>query len=233
MLVDDDRLFLQVLADNLSATGYAVMAFDTPQGALAAIATRAPPDVCVLDLDMPDMSGLALMEALRARDMQAPILFLTAHGGTLFEERVLEAGAVDFVDKTRGPAIIRQRLALALTRGVAQAAAADRDIADVGALHLDLRSKRATWRGQPVPLSRNEFDVIALLASRAGQDVGYRALYDAMHGPGFIAGQGDDGYRANVRAIVKRIRRKFLDLDPAFAALGNYAGFGYRWIHDD
>ena len=57
----------------------------------------------------------------------------------------------------------------------------------------------------------------------------YRALYDALHGDGFLAGQGEEGYRANVRAMIKRIRRKFVEVDPGFDALGTYAGFGYRW----
>ena len=46
---------------------------------------------------------------------------------------------------------------------------------------------------------------------------------------GFVAGPGQEGYRANVRAMVKRIRRKFTELDPGFAALDNYPGYGYRW----
>jgi len=232
MLVDDDALFLRLLADNLGTTGYTVLDFVSPHDALAALDRGAPPDLCVLDWDMPDMTGLALLRELRGRGVDSPVLFLTAHGGTLFEETALEAGAVDFVDKTRGPAIIRQRLALALTRGTAQDAVTDQESLQVGALDLAFASKRATWRGHPVPLSRNEFEVIALLASQAGQDVGYRAIYDAVHGPGFVAGQGEDGYRGNVRAIVKRIRRKFQDLDPTFSALGNYAGFGYRWTDD-
>ena len=234
MLVDDDALFLRVLADNLRAAGYEVLVHDAPRHALAAIRQGARPDVCVLDWDMPEINGLGLLPQLRAQGMTAPVLFLTAHGGPVFEETALEAGAADFVDKSRGPAIIRQRLALALTRGaMPEATPVDQDELRVGALVLMRASKRITWRGDAVPLSRNEFDVIALLAEKAGQDVGYRQLYDAVHGPGFLAGQGENGYRANVRAMVKRIRHKFLELDPQFSALHNYAGFGYRWRQDD
>ena len=76
---------------------------------------------------------------------------------------------------------------------------------------------------------KNEFDVVAFLAENAGRDVAYRQIYDVVRGNGFVAGQGEDGYRANVRAMVKRIRRKFTQLDADFAALQNYPGFGYRW----
>ena len=234
MLVDDDALFLRVLADTLGVAGYEVLAHDTPRDALEAIRQGARPDVCILDWDMPEITGLVLLRQLRACGVGAPVLFLTGHGGPVFEETALDAGATDFVDKSRGQAIIRQRLALALTRGqVPDTAPMDRDELRVGGLVVMHASKRVAWRGDPVPLSRNEFDVIALLAEKAGQDVGYRQLYDAVHGQGFVAGQGENGYRANVRAMVKRIRHKFLEVDPQFTALHNYAGFGYRWHQDD
>ena len=57
----------------------------------------------------------------------------------------------------------------------------------------------------------------------------YRELYDLVHGPDFVAGVGEQGYRANVRTFIKRIRQKFHDLEPEFDAIENYAGFGYRW----
>jgi two-component system response regulator ChvI len=234
MLVDDDALFLRVLADILRAAGHEVSAHDRPRNALEAIRRGARPDVCVLDWDMPEITGLALLQELRAQGVAAPVLFLTGHGGPVFEETALDAGAADFVDKSRGPAIIRQRLALALTRRqVPDAAPVDQDELRVGALIVVHASKRVTWRGAAVPLSRNEFDVIALLVEKAGQDVGYRQLYDAVHGQGFLAGQGENGYRANVRAMVKRIRQKFVELDRGFSALHNYAGFGYRWHQDE
>lgn len=234
MLVDDDALFLRVLADNLGAAGYEVVAHDTPRHALEAIRQGERPDVCILDWDMPEITGLSLLQELRTRGVAAPVLFLTGHGGPVFEEAALDAGATDFVDKSRGQAIIRQRLALALTRGpVPDPAPTDRGELRLGALVVMHTAKRVAWRGAVVPLSRNEFDVIALLAEKAGQDVGYRQLYDAVHGQGFLAGQGENGYRANVRAMVKRIRHKFLELDPRFTALHNYAGFGYRWHQDD
>jgi two-component system response regulator ChvI len=68
-----------------------------------------------------------------------------------------------------------------------------------------------------------------VLAERAGQDVGYREIYDLVHGKNFIAGHGSEGYRANVRTFIKRIRKKLRDVDPGFDHIENYAGFGYRW----
>jgi two-component system, OmpR family, response regulator ChvI len=229
-LVDDDAVFLRLLADNLRAAGLAPLCYTDPQVALAALRRPPAPDACILDWNMPGIDGLDLLTQLRQAGFRQPVLFLTSHSQPMFEEAALTAGAVDFVDKARGPAIILRRLALALerVRPPETATSADDDLR-VGELFLRRRSKRALWRGQDIALSRGEYEVIALLAERAGADVGYRDIYDAVRSYGFAAGHGDEGYRANVRAMVKRIRRKFVDSDPSFAALDNYPGFGYRW----
>jgi two-component system response regulator ChvI len=67
------------------------------------------------------------------------------------------------------------------------------------------------------------------LALKPGEDLSYRELYDLVHGKDFLAGSGADGYRANVRTFIKRIRKKFRDVDTDFDQIHNYAGFGYRW----
>ena len=94
-------------------------------------------------------------------------------------------------------------------------------------------TNRALWAGRVVDLTLTEFRIVNLLAERAGRDVGYREIYDLVHGKDFVAGQGSEGYRANVRTFIKRIRKKFRDIDPGFDHIGNYAGFGYRWIADN
>jgi two-component system response regulator ChvI len=98
-----------------------------------------------------------------------------------------------------------------------------------GGLLLRRQARRALWNGVEVPLSRTEFDVVLYLANAAGRDVGYREIYDVIKGQGFVAGSGEEGYRANVRATIKRIRRKFEDIAQDFDDLVTYPGFGYRW----
>ena len=226
VLVDDDPVFLRLLAENLRAAGYAVTTYGDPRAGLAALLAERP-ELCLFDWDMPGLDGLELLRTLRGAGADYPVLFLTGHASPMFEEAALAAGAVDFIDKSRGPAIVLHRIGLALSRGAAPAGPAE-EVA-VGALVLRPGSKRALWRGAEVALSRGEFEMVALMAGQPGRDVPYRALYDALHGDGFLAGQGEEGYRANVRAMVKRIRRKFTEVDPAFDALGTYPGFGYRW----
>jgi two-component system response regulator ChvI len=228
-LVDDDAVFLRLLGDNLRAAGLDPVCYPEPFQALAALRAGPPPDACVLDWNMPGLDGLALLQQLRAAGFSQPVLFLTSHSQPIFEEAALAAGAVDFVDKARGPAIILRRLVLALQRVAQPDPPAPADDRHIGALLLRCGSKRATWRGQAVALSRSEYDVVELLALRTGSDVTYRDIYDVVRSEGFVAGPGQEGYRANVRAMVKRIRRKFTEIDPDFAALDNYPGYGYRW----
>ena len=240
-LVDDDPVFLRALAANLHAAGHEVACFNDPAAALEecqrrhaagqAPQSRAPqtsaPQAWVLDWDMPQMDGLTLLRALRAHAPDTPVLLLTSHGQPIFEEAALDAGAADFIDKSRGPAIILHRIARALAPRAPAAVLVPPS--RIGDLELSSGSRRALWRGQQVPLSRAEFDVVAMLAEHAGEDIDYRRIYDLVRGDGFIAGQGAEGYRANVRAMVKRIRQKFVRIDPEFDELNNFPGVGYRW----
>ena len=99
----------------------------------------------------------------------------------------------------------------------------------LGQLILRFDTNRALWAGRAVDLTSTEFRIVTLLAERAGRDVRYREIYDLVHGKDFISGQGSEGYRANVRTFIKRIRKKFCDVDPGFDHIENYASFGYRW----
>src|SRR3546814_7940754 len=81
-----------------------------------------------------------------------------------------------------------------------------------------------------VDLTLTEFNIVRLLASVHESDVSYRQIYDLVRGKNFVAGYGEDGYRVNVRSFIKRIRQKFREVDDTFACIGNYPGFGYRWV---
>jgi len=157
---------------------------------------------------------------------------LTALSDDIYEEAALAGGAVDFIDKSRRLPILVRRLRL-ITEGGRPPADAEPprpDALTLGRLELRFDINRALWAGDTVELTLTEFKILALLAEKAGQDVGYREIYDLVHGKDFVAGHGAEGYRANVRTFIKRIRKKFRDTDPDFDHIHNYAGFGYRWI---
>ena len=235
VVVDDDPLFLSTLTLNLEDAGFAVTAFTAGAAALDHLSSAGEPDAIILDWHMPEMDGLELLQRLRAQGLGAPAIFLTSLNQPIYEELALERGAVDFVEKSRSFSIILKRLRL-ITDGAKSGAVVAaptplpaRPSAANGPLELRADSCRALWHGREVPLTLTEFHVVALLADKAGDDVSYREIYDVVRGEGFIAGIGSEGYRSNVRTMVKRIRQKFRDLDPAFDALENYPGFGYRW----
>ena len=227
-VVDDDPLFRETLSGNLADAGYGVRAWEGGEPFLAALAAGTRPDLVLLDWKMPEVSGIDVLRRMRTQAVLVPVIFLTALSDQIFEEAALLGGAVDFVEKARSFTILERRIHLVLERQAAPAAPAGR--LAVGDLDLDVDSRRAYWRGRQVDLTVTEFALVRALAARAGRDVGYRELYDAGRGKGFHGGAGEEGYRTNVRAAVKRIREKFKALDAEFDRIGNYPGFGYQWV---
>ncbi|PKU25581.1 response regulator transcription factor [Telmatospirillum siberiense] len=227
-LVDDDDMLRAVLAGNLAGAGYEVHPFGDPVEALSFLESgRTKADLLILDWRMPVMTGLDLLKRLRAKGIDTPALFFTSHNDILFEEAALAYGAVDFIDKTRSFAILQKRIELILGRA-GQNSEGTAPLRS-GSLTLDANKHDVQWRGRTIELTFGEFRVVSLLA-QAGRDVTYREIYDTLRGENFIAGDGTEGYRANVRALIKRLREKFITIDPSFSAIVNYPGFGYRWV---
>jgi two-component system, OmpR family, response regulator ChvI len=236
VLVDDDDSFRESLGLNLIDEGFAVVSFDAGAPALDYFAHGGAADVILLDWRMPVMNGLEVLRRLRRAGSTTPVIFLTVLSDDIYEEAALEGGAVDFVDKSRRLSILVKRLQL-ITEGMrplpdnsGEARRPPGEVINLGPLELRFDINRAGWSGSTLDLTLTEFKIVALLALRAGEDVGYREIYDLVHGKDFVAGYGAEGYRANVRTFIKRIRKKFRDLDPDFDQIHNYAGFGYRWI---
>jgi two-component system response regulator ChvI len=237
VLVDDDELFRESLEQNLRDGGYAVRAFERGEPALTFFEGGGEADVVLLDWKMPEMNGIEVLRRLRQINQDVPVIFLTVLSDQIYEEAALLSGAVDFVEKSRSFTILLKRMDLilgGLKAGQGGAAPANQavdgaTVLSVGSLELNLDSNRAFWRQGQVELTLTEFEIVRFLASRAGQDIRYREIYDLVHGRGFVAGEGPEGYRANVRTFIKRIRQKFRVIDDGFEQIENYPGFGYRW----
>lgn len=235
-VVDDDPLFRETLSENLKEAGYSVEIFEAGVSFFDWIGNSGSPDLILLDWRMPEMNGIEVLKRMREEGYETPVIFLTALSEQIYEEAALLSGAVDFVEKSRSFAILHKRIDLILsgskTKQTGEGEAGDGQNAEVirqGELELRLDSSRAFWRGERVNLSLTEFKIVHLLLQRAGQDVTYREIYDLVHGQGFLAGAGPEGYRANVRTFMKRIRQKFRELHSEFDEIENYPGFGYRW----
>jgi two-component system, OmpR family, response regulator ChvI len=231
LLVDDDDLFRESLGLNLIDEGYEVTSFANGRDVLAYLDKGGGADVMLLDWRMPNLTGLDVLRQIRAAGATIPVIFLTVLADDAYEEAALEGGAVDFIDKSRRLPILLKRLQLIAEGGRPSSEPEQVRSSELvlGRLTLRFDTSRAVWAGRTVDLTLTEFKILTLLAEKAGHDIGYREIYDLVHGKNFIAGHGSEGYRANVRTFIKRIRKKFRDVDPGFDHIENYAGFGYRW----
>jgi two-component system, OmpR family, response regulator ChvI len=234
LLVDDDDLFRESLGLNLVDEGYEVTSFDNGREALAYL-NGGSADVLLLDWRMPNLTGIDVLRQMRSAGIPIPVIFLTVLSDDIYEQAALEGGAVDFIDKTRRLPILLKRLQLIAQggRSAPEPKPVRAPLLGRGQLMLRSDTNRALWAGRVVDLTLTEFRIVTLLAERAGRDVGYREIYDLVHGKDFVAGQGSEGYRANVRTFIKRIRKKFRDVDPGFDHIENYASFGYRWTAEN
>jgi two-component system, OmpR family, response regulator ChvI len=234
LLVDDDDLFRESLGLNLVDEGYDVTSFDNGREALAYLKGGSA-DVMLLDWRMPELTGIEVLRRMRGAGITIPVIFLTVLSDDIYEQAALEGGAVDFVDKARRLPILLKRLQLIAEggRSAPESEAGQTPSLRLGRLMLRFDTNRALWAEREVDLTLTEFRIVTLLAEKAGQDVGYREIYDIVHGKDFIAGHGSEGYRANVRTFIKRIRKKFRDVDPGFDHIENYASFGYRWTAEN
>ncbi len=239
-IVDDDAPFRESLGGNLVDEGYRILSFPDGRTALDHFVHGGTVDVVLLDWRMPGMDGIELLRELRGRGIEVPVIFLTVLSDDVYEEAALAGGAIDFVEKSRSLPILLKRIRLTTERRragegapvetpVAANAEAPALVHRIGELEMRLDVSRAFWRGVRVELTLTEFNIVKEMAVRPSEDVSYRDLYDLVHGKGFVAGYGTSGYRANVRAFIKRIRQKFRSIDAGFAQIENYAGFGYRW----
>jgi two-component system response regulator ChvI len=237
LIVDDDGMFRESLIQNLSDAGYVAIGFEDGPSALNHLAQATVPDIILLDWKMPGMTGIEVLRQLRSQKIEAPVVFLTVLSDQIYEEAGLLGGAVDFIEKSRSFQILSRRVELILNgfkgRNGQKAGAARQPVIRHGNILLRCDVNRAFWKDEKIDLTLTEFRIVEYLVKRAGQDIRYRELYDIVHGVGFAAGEGEIGFRANVRAFIKRIRQKFRDVDPTFEHIENYPGFGYRWSDSD
>lgn len=229
VLVDDDDDYREAISGELGDLGFHVASLADGPAMFDYFAQGNTGDVILLDWRLPGATGLELLGQARRRGIMIPVVFLTGMLAATYENAALENGALDFVNKSRGAAILAKRLNLVVRAGKQQPEQRVEEIVQCGNLLLRPQISRAFWRGNDVNLTVVEFNIVHLLVSNAGEYATYRAIYDCVHHAGFIAGAGEDGYRTNVRSSIKRIRNKFRALDSEFTEIENFLAFGYRW----
>lgn len=220
LLIEDDPGIRKFLRVALEAQGFALEEEASGKGGIAKVAT-AKPDLVVLDLGLPDMDGKAVIARIREWS-KVPILILSVRQAEEEKVAALDAGANDYVVKPFGIAEMLARVR-ALLRSASGGTALETEILRRD-LRIDLARHEVALAGDPVKLTRKEFDLLALLARNAGRIVTHRQLLADVWGP---AHEHDLQY---LRVFIGRLRAKLGDDPAAPRFILNEPGVGYRFL---
>ncbi|WP_045391840.1 response regulator transcription factor [Falsirhodobacter sp. alg1] len=223
-LVDDDRNILTSIGMTLEAEGFEVDAHSDGPSALAAFSKRMP-DLAVLDIKMPRMDGMDVLQRLR-RHADIPVIFLTSKDDEIDEILGLRMGADDYMRKPFSQRLLVERIRVLLRRQVMRDLPELPDMSPIlerGDLLMDLARHSVIWRGQEVALTVTEFLLLQTLAQAPGivksRDQLMRAAYQ------------DDGPMDDrtIDSHIKRLRKKLRFADSDFSAIETLYGIGYRY----
>jgi two-component system response regulator ChvI len=221
-LVDDDRNILTSVQMALEAEGFAVRTYTDGSEALRGI-SQQPVDLAVLDIKMPRMDGMELLERLR-RQSEMPVIFLTSKDDEVDELMGLRMGADDYIKKPFSQRLLIERIRVLLRREAAnRETPVAGDTLTRGELMLDTARHLCTWKTQAVDLTVTEFLLLKSLASRPGHVKSRDQLMDAAYGEHIYV---DD---RTIDSHIKRLRKKFRVLDGEFSQIETLYGVGYRY----
>jgi two-component system KDP operon response regulator KdpE len=221
LVVDDEPQILRALATNLKARGYTVDLAPSGEAALA-LAARKHPDLVVLDLGLPGIDGVEVIEGLRGWT-SVPIVVLSVRETESAKVAALDAGADDYVTKPFGMDELLARLRAALRRS---APGEEEAVVEVADFAVDLTAKRVTTSDGEVRLTPTEWHIVEMLVRNPGKLVTQRQLLQAVWGPQY---EKETNY---LRVYLAQIRKK-LEPDPARPKYFlTEAGMGYRFEPD-
>ncbi|MFB0617969.1 response regulator [Streptomyces sp. AGS-58] len=221
LIVDDDPHLLRALTIALTARGYQTNAAPDATTALQAAATAAP-DLAVIDLGLPDLDGINIVESLRGWST-APIIVLSARHDETAKINALDAGADDYVTKPFGMGELLARIRAALRRA---APADEQPLITTTAFTVDLAAKRVTTAAGETRLTPTEWHLLEILVRNPGRLVTQRQLLQEVWGPRY---EKETNY---LRVHLANLRRK-LEPEPAQPRyLITEPGIGYRFTPD-
>lgn len=222
LVIDDDPGLLSVCSVGLQALGHTVYSAETGQEGISQAAVQAP-DVIVLDLGLPDLDGLEVCKRIRTWS-EVPIIVLSADGSENRKVYALEHGADDYMTKPFGMRELHARVQVALRHHPADNNGEERPAQlDVGALHLDLVHRQATFDGRALDLTPRELDFLAFLARNAGKVCTRRMILENVWGPGYA---NELNY---LKVYAYRIRRKLHDEQGNFLQSDPSVGYRLAW----
>ena len=220
LVVDDEPQIPRALRINLSVRGYDVVTVTNGTDALRAAADFRP-EVVILDLGLPDMSGIEVLGGLRGW-LSAPVIVLSARADSSDKVQALDAGADDYVTKPFGMDELLARLRAAVRRAAASVDA-DEPVVETASFTVDLAAKKVTKNGAEVHLTPTEWGMLEMLVRHRGKLVGREELLREVWGPAYAK---ETHY---LRVYLTQLRRKLED-DPSHPRhLLTEAGMGYRF----
>jgi two-component system, OmpR family, KDP operon response regulator KdpE len=218
LVVDDEQQILRALRTGLRGAGYEVATADTAEGALGAAALR-PPDAVILDLVLPDGSGIDVCRELR-RWSSVPVILLSAVGEEREKVAALDAGADDYVTKPVGIDELLARLRAVLRR----ITPSGEPVITLGELVVDLEKRLVSVGGTPVHLTPHEFELLRVLALNRGKLLTHRTLLREVWGPAY-------GNESNLLHVnISQLRRKIEPDRARPRTLLTEPGAGYRLV---
>lgn len=222
LIVDDEIQIRRLLRFTLEHAGYSVCEASTGEQGLVEAAHRHP-DIVVLDLGLPDSSGLAVLKRLREWSV-VPVLILSVLGQEKNKVAALDAGADDYLTKPFGgeELLARLRALLRRSKNAEEAPTAIR----FGSIEIELTDRRVTKRGALVKLTAKEYSLLHLLATHHDKVLTHRQILSELWGP-----DGEDQTHY-LRIFMMRLRRKLEDEPDSPRFLQTESNVGYRLVTD-
>jgi two-component system, OmpR family, response regulator len=221
-VVEDEPAIRENYADVLRKHGYEVATFASRPAAMQAFRTQLP-SLAIIDVGLGDEmeGGFTLWRDLRALSATLPIIFLTARDSDFDVVSGLRLGADDYLTKDVSlPHLLARIAALFRRSDLAAAPASQEEMVERGSLLLDLKRFSVTWNGRLVDLTLTEFWMVHSLARYPGH---VKDRDQLMRDANLVV---DD---STITSHMKRMRKKFLAVDPSFDAIDTVYGMGYRW----
>ncbi|TNF38043.1 MAG: proteobacterial dedicated sortase system response regulator [Gammaproteobacteria bacterium] len=221
-IVEDEKTIGENYKDVLSRHGYQVSLYPNRTTAMKAF-DRQLPDLAIIDVGLENEieGGFDLCRDLRARSAHLPIIFLTARDSELDAVSGLRLGADDYLTKNIGLAHLVARIVALLRRiDVFKHQVPQSELITQGDLQMDMDRMSVQWKSQNIPLTLTEFWLVHALARHPGHVKNRQQLMDAAN---VVL---DDN---TITSHIKRIRKKFNDIDADFQSIETVYGYGYRW----
>ncbi|HEX4419700.1 MAG TPA: winged helix-turn-helix domain-containing protein [Kofleriaceae bacterium] len=220
LIVEDDPEIAAMISGYLREQGFVTEIEGRGDRAVGRILAVQPAAV-VLDVMLPGKDGLTVCREVR-RSYRGPILILTALGAEVDEVAGLELGADDYLAKPIRPRVLLARLRALLRRATASTSAGGGSVR-IGELAVDMAAREACFRGQPIELTSGELDLLAVLASQAGQVVSRKALYQTLKGT------EHEDFDRSIDLMVSRLRQKLREATADPDVIKTVRGVGYLY----